>query len=143
MVALPILVQPDVIKKALAAAKHVLSEKPIAKDVTTAWELLSWCKDRQRKEVWREAENFRKFQLLEVKHHAFERAQRIGGNVTAFSKKPNCFVDPSQMSLWRRVPEHQGGFLLDIGIHSVSGLRYLLAACNEQIVSVAAFTSRL
>ena len=39
---LPILVQPDFIKKALSAGKHVLAEKPIAKDVATATELLDW-----------------------------------------------------------------------------------------------------
>jgi len=32
---LPIIAQPDYIKKALLAGKHVLSEKPVAKDLET------------------------------------------------------------------------------------------------------------
>lgn len=58
---LPILVQPEFIKKALTAGKHVLSEKPIAKDVATAQELLKWYKSSidSSKIFWVVGENFR------------------------------------------------------------------------------------
>lgn len=42
IIALPIPAQPAYIKQALAAGKHVLAEKPIAKDVATARELIQW-----------------------------------------------------------------------------------------------------
>ena len=42
IIALPIPVQPEYIKQALTAGKHVLAEKPIAKDVATARELIQW-----------------------------------------------------------------------------------------------------
>lgn len=58
---LPILVQPEFIKKALLAGKHVLSEKPIAKDVATAQELLKWYHANidTSKTFWAVGENFR------------------------------------------------------------------------------------
>jgi glucose-fructose oxidoreductase len=58
---LPILVQPDFIRKALSAGKHVLSEKPIAKDIATARDLLQWYHANidTSKTVWAVAENFR------------------------------------------------------------------------------------
>jgi predicted dehydrogenase len=40
IIVLPIPVQPDIIRRCFVAGKHVLSEKPIAKDVSTARLLL-------------------------------------------------------------------------------------------------------
>lgn len=45
IIALPILSQPDIITKALKAGKHVLSEKPVSQDVTSATKML---KDYQK-----------------------------------------------------------------------------------------------
>ena len=42
IIALPISAQPAYIKQALTAGKHVLAEKPIAKDIATARELIQW-----------------------------------------------------------------------------------------------------
>ena len=44
---------------------------------------------------------------------------------------------------WRKTPTHQGGFILDGGIHSIAGLRLMLAGAKEDIVRVSAFTSQL
>lgn len=41
----------------------------------------------------------------------------------------------------RKIPDYEGGFLLDGGVHFVAGLRYMLAAVGEDIKSLAAFTS--
>jgi predicted dehydrogenase len=43
----------------------------------------------------------------------------------------------------RQVPDYQGGFLLDGGVHFVAGLRHMLASGKEQITLLAAFTSLL
>lgn len=43
---------------------------------------------------------------------------------------------------WRRQPEHQGGFILDGGIHHVASLRMLLGEGND-IARVSAFTAQL
>jgi glucose-fructose oxidoreductase len=54
-------VQPEFIRKALLAGKHVLSEKPIAKDIATAQELLQWYQTNidTSKIFWSVGENFR------------------------------------------------------------------------------------
>ncbi len=158
VVALPILVQPAVIKKFLAAGKHVLSEKPIAKDVRTAEDLIKWHAEQKGRAIWSVAENFR---FLDSIEYAAQQIKKIGGDVVTFSFKLYGFVDESDkfyQTPWcvftipfdtewllkfcrRQVPEYQGGFLLDGGVHFVAGLRYLLAAGNEQITDLAAFTS--
>lgn len=43
---------------------------------------------------------------------------------------------------WRKVPTHQGGFLLDGGVHSVAGIRLLLGS-EDPILSVSAHTTQL
>lgn len=144
VVSLPILVQPVVITQALAAGKHVLSEKPIAKDVQAATALIrEHCVPG--KPIWAVAENFR---FLEVILYAAERVRLVGGAVTTFSMKMNTLIgddDKFFNTEWRKVPAYQGGFLLDGGVHFVAGLRYLLGATSEKhdIARVAAFTTLL
>ena len=46
-------------------------------------------------------------------------------------------------TLRRQNPQHQGGFLLDGGIHVIAALRFLCAACEVTITGVAAFTCLL
>ena len=90
VIALPIFVQPGVIKRAVSAGKHVLSEKPIAKDVETAAELVKWYKGTGQKKIWSVGENFR---FLDSVAFGAEQIKRLGGNVVAFSLKLNGFVD--------------------------------------------------
>jgi predicted dehydrogenase len=61
VVVLPILVQPSIIRKCLAAGKHVLAEKPIAADLATARSLIEdYNKDYKPKGlVFSIAEQFR------------------------------------------------------------------------------------
>lgn len=58
---LPILTQPDFIRRALKAGKHVLSEKPIAANVKLATELQQWYEKEidSTKVSWAVAENYR------------------------------------------------------------------------------------
>jgi predicted dehydrogenase len=58
---LPILVQPEYIKKALLAEKHVFSEKAIAKDYATAKGLIDWYHNSidSKSVFWGVAKNYR------------------------------------------------------------------------------------
>jgi predicted dehydrogenase len=60
IVVLPLTQQPEIVLKALAAGKNVLSEKPVAKDVKTGLDLIEkWEKEYKPKGlIWRVAENF-------------------------------------------------------------------------------------
>jgi predicted dehydrogenase len=93
IVVLPIVAQPDVIKKVLAAGKHVLSEKPVAKDVASAKELIGWYEQQVAMSglVWGVAENYRFTKSLVF---AVEKVKEVGGTVTSFSLKMNSFVKP-------------------------------------------------
>jgi predicted dehydrogenase len=114
VIALPITVQPDVCRKAFAAGKHVLMEKPIAKDVASAKELIvDYQKKYQPKGlVLSIAEQFRYMAAhdlarkwvaedvgkLEQVHLRLWRDQQPSGK----------YYDTP----WRKVPDYQGGFLV-------------------------------
>ena len=58
IVALPITVQPEVIRSALSYGKHVLSEKPVAPSVADGLELINEYESKWKgKVIWRVAEN--------------------------------------------------------------------------------------
>ncbi|CAG8111674.1 unnamed protein product [Penicillium olsonii] len=137
IIALPILVQPEFIKKALLAGKHVLSEKPIAKDVATAQELLQWYKSTidTSKVFWAVGENFR---YLTKFIFAAEQASKLGKvknfrvNVHSLMNAENKYFQTA----WRKTPEYQGGFLLDGGVHMTAGLRLILG--SERLSTLSA-----
>ncbi|KAI9719890.1 MAG: hypothetical protein M1828_006020 [Chrysothrix sp. TS-e1954] len=164
---LPILALPDFIKKALQAGKHVLSEKPVGKDIETAQDLIAWTyRDVDlNRTTWSVAENYRFFES-----HTYAAAEvqklgrvlgwrvRINDNMEVGSKS---YGEPSQAKLellklrwiakglisesetpWRKTPEYQGGFILDAGVHFVATLRYLLGR-NNALSHLAAFTVQL
>jgi predicted dehydrogenase len=41
----------------------------------------------------------------------------------------------------RQIPDYQGGFILDGGIHLIAGLRYLLNGLGQDVSSLAAYTA--
>ena len=89
IIAVPLFVQSELIRKALAAGKHVLSEKPIAEDVKTAETLIEWYRCAQRKEIWSVAENFRYLPGVML---ASDALRSIGGTVTSFYLELYGFV---------------------------------------------------
>jgi glucose-fructose oxidoreductase len=90
------LAQPEFIKKALTAGKHVLSEKPIAKDVATARELLQWYRMSidSNKTIWAVGENFRymtKFLFAAEKVRELGRVRQFRVNVQSLVKEDNKY----------------------------------------------------
>ena len=77
IIALPILTQPEYIEAALAAGKHVLSEKPIAVDIKRAEKLIQYYKSDKVKggATWGVAENFR---FLDSFEYASQEVQKLG-----------------------------------------------------------------
>ena len=89
LVCLPISVQPDIIRKAIIAGKHVLSEKPVAKDLAEAHKLVDWYNSQASPPLWGVAENFRFIKSLEF---AVGQIHAIGGRMTTFRLSQNNFV---------------------------------------------------
>ncbi|KAG8991204.1 hypothetical protein FRB94_012694 [Tulasnella sp. JGI-2019a] len=141
IVVLPITQQPEVISRAFKAGKHVLSEKPIAKDVKHALELIKIYESEYKPKgiVWRVAENYE----CEPGILAAAEAVRSGkiGKVAFFKLSDmNLLLQENKyyQTSWRTVPEYQGGFLLDGGVHLAALLRTVLP---DPIVSVTGHAS--
>lgn len=140
ILALPIVDQHSYIEKALAAGKHVLAEKPIAKDLDTAIKLIEYYKkiSVETKVTLSIAENFR---FMKGWAYAAEEIKKLG-RVTGFIVKAYSMMETSNKyyKTWRITPQHQGGFLLDGGVHNTAGLRTLLGK-EDAVASVIALTS--
>ncbi|KAF7714925.1 Uncharacterized protein PECH_007831 [Penicillium ucsense] len=142
IIALPIASQASYIRAALTVGKHVLSEKPVAENVGEAKELIKWYDDEiepKGKATWGVGENFR---YLDTFRLAREKVKELG-KINSFLVRlyANIQTDTNFYNTdWRKVPTHQGGFILDGGVHFTAGLRYLLGS-NVHITHLCAFTT--
>lgn len=139
---LPIKNQPDYIKKALLAGKHVFSEKPITENLAEGKQLLKWYRSEidTKKVSWAVAENFRFLNSLD---RGAEEIKKLG-RVLGFQIRKLGYVDGGKYyeTPWRKNPTHQGGFLLDGGVHTIAALRLLLGPDNA-LTSLSAHTTQL
>ncbi|KAL2264564.1 hypothetical protein VTJ83DRAFT_7074 [Remersonia thermophila] len=158
IVALPIAHQPRVVERALRAGKHVLSEKPVAGDAAEGKRLVERYEallplpspspspslpPSGGRPLWGVAENYR---FMDSARYAAQRAREIGGRLVAFRLMRYGFVAEGNKYFateWRKIPDYQGGFLLDGGVHFVAALRLLLNAVGEEIAQVAGFSALL
>lgn len=120
IVVLPITKQPEVVLKALAAGKHVLSEKPVAKDVATGIELVRKyvSEYRPRGLVWRVAENY-EYEPVYQEAGQLIRGGQIGRLITfsATGFVPISKGDRSSKTDWRTVPDVSQSRVASLGIN--------------------------
>jgi len=143
IIALPILAQPEYIEAALAAGKHVLSEKPIAGDIARAKNLIKYYSSDKvtNNATWGVAENFRFLESFAYGRQEIEKLGRVlGFRVKVFNnvKAGDKYFETE----WRKKPAYQGGFLLDGGVHFTAGTRLLLGETAKP-VAITAYTSLL
>ncbi|KAA1474590.1 NAD(P)-binding protein [Dentipellis sp. KUC8613] len=140
LLVLPICTQPDIIRRALAAGKHVLSEKPVAPDVAAGAELIRTYEAEYKPKglVWRVAENF----ATEPIYQRAAQLVREGaiGEVKTFKARVCNYADADSKwykTPWRTVPDYQGGFLLDGGVHFAAALRIMLPSPLTSLSAIA------
>jgi predicted dehydrogenase len=95
----------------LSAGKHVLSEKPVAKDLATAHELIDWYHKNidTKKTIWAVAENFR---YLGRFQYGAEQVKELG-DILGFRLRMHAMVKPGAKyyeTEWRKTPEYQVSF---------------------------------
>jgi predicted dehydrogenase len=133
-IVLPIPQQAEVVAQALAAGKHVVSEKPIATSSEAALALIEGHR-RHPERVWMVAENWR-YEEAFMRAAELLRAGAIGRPLVAHWAQFSPMTPQSKYyaTEWRRAGEFRGGLLLDAGVHYISVLRMLLG----EVRSVAA-----
>ncbi len=136
-IVLPIPLLPEVVSQALAAGKHVFSEKPIAQTVAEAQDLIARSRP-YADQVWMVGENWRYEEAFHTAAQAIA-AGRIGQPLFCdLSLQLQVQADsPHVQTTWRNSGEVLGGYLLDGGVHHIAGLRVLLG----EIESVCALTA--
>lgn len=141
IIALPIPSQPEYIEAALAAGKHVLAEKPIAKDVAAGHKLIDYYQKvaAEKSVTLAIAENFRFTPLF---MYMRDEAKKLG-RVTHFAVRVMQFMAQDNKyykTPWRTALDYQGGFILDAGVHFAAATRLFLSGDDNRASSVRAFT---
>ncbi|KAM0448073.1 hypothetical protein ACHAQK_000052 [Fusarium lateritium] len=139
VIALPIPSQPEHIRAALAAGKHVLAEKPLAPTVAEGKKLIEYHRSLGGKATFSIAENFRfkpSFEYAATEAAKLGKLQHFGARIFFYMSADSQWYNTA----WRAKPEFQGGFLLDGGVHFTAATRQLL---TEPAADVSAFTAQV
>lgn len=138
-IVMPIFAQPALVRKAWAAGKHVIQEKPVAQDVNDARELMrDYAALKEPRPLWAVAEQFRYFDQWD----ACEKASRELGETKLFSCELLAHAAPGGKyfeTAWRKDSTFPG-YVVDGGVHNAAGLRRVLSSAP---VRVAAFTNQV
>lgn len=133
--------QVDTSLRLLKAGKHVLQEKPAAAYVSEAEialaEYNSLCARSPRRPIWAVAENYR-FEpaFVECKKLVNDIGDMMSVQVIVEGSMNSS--NPYFSSSWRR--NFTGGFILDMGVHYIAGLR-MVVGC--EVATVSAVTTHV
>ncbi|RIK39879.1 MAG: hypothetical protein DCC55_16785 [Chloroflexi bacterium] len=143
LIVLPIPVMPGYVAQALAAGKHVISEKPIAVDLDSARRLLDEYAGRGG-QIWMVGENWR-YESAFVQAAKLVRGGVIGAPVTCHWAAYTPVTPQSKYygSAWRESGEVRGGYLLDGGVHHAAGLRMVVGEIVEVSATVRQVAAHL
>ncbi|GMH07580.1 hypothetical protein Nepgr_009420 [Nepenthes gracilis] len=136
-----LLLKVDFSLRLLKAGKHVIQEKPAAASINEAEIALSHYKSvfgsMPNPLIWAVAENYR-FEpaLVEGKKLVADVGKMMSVQLIVEGSMNN--ENPYFSSSWRR--NFSGGFILDMGVHMIAGLR-MLVGC--EVTSVSALTSHV
>lgn len=135
-IVLPIHVLPDMVERALAAGKHVISEKPIAPTVERGSELLHRYWARYVDQVWMAAENWRYEPAFMHAAQAVQAGQIGTPKLCHWALHIDFSPDGSRYyhTTWRLKAQYAGGPLLDGGVHHIAALRMVVG----EVVGVCA-----
>ncbi|KAJ5872538.1 uncharacterized protein N7529_004891 [Penicillium soppii] len=115
---------------------------PVAENVEAAKELIQWYRTEIKGPTWTIAENWR---FLKSYEFAVEKIKSLG-KIIGFQGRQHGMISQNwkfNLTEWRRNPTHQGGYLLDGGVHYMAGLRLLLGAePGKEIASLSALTNQ-
>lgn len=167
---IPIDSTPEFVEKALSAGKHVLSEKPMAPTIEIGREMLkkyhSVHKVAHPGLIWSVAEQFwyEPTWRTIMDHRANHWPAKVSGDISPptelSAQTPLSHVGTplvatltrlSAMNLankyystkWRVVPNYQGGYLFDGGVHEICKLRMAFGEVEEVTAMVHQFKSDL
>lgn len=126
--AVPIFLNPEMIKRAVEAKVPVICEKPVAPNIATAPGLLALSREATVyiAENYRHIPVYRKAAELVWKGKIGKPAVFSWQKWVAFGRD-NKYVQTG----WRQSPEHIGGFISDGGVHDMAALRAVLGEFLE------------
>ena len=131
---LPIGVMPDAIELFLAAAKHVISEKPCAPSVARGIELMEHHARLERPVLWAVAENWRFKKTTKMVEEIV--ASGALGEIRFADFTYLSFQKPDNLG-WRASPDYEGGHTLNSGVHFIALLRKIVGEIEEVSASVS------
>ncbi|RJE25003.1 hypothetical protein PHISCL_02654 [Aspergillus sclerotialis] len=144
VIALPILVQPDVVRKCLVLGKHVLCEKPIAKNIQSGLDLVTeYERDYRPKGLIFSIAEQARFDLALTRAKELVASGKIGKLNHVHSRLwTNTLPGENKWyeTEWRKKPEYQGGFVLDAGVHMIALLRFV---SGQEITKTASLVQQV